>query len=184
MKPPEKQLGGFIDRYTPDIAALAREAFGKLRRLLPGALVLVYDNYNALAIGFGPNDRASDAVLSLALFPRWVSLFFLQGALLPDPDGLLTGSGKRARHRVLREASELDQAALRSLIATAVRRARVPIDPDGEEQVIIKSISEKQRPRRPAPTKDKSAPTAGAGRTAKPGGAAETRRTRKASRGG
>src|SRR3954454_20525420 len=100
MKRPEMQLDDFITKYSPEIAPLAGTAFAKLRALLPRATVLVYDNYNALAVGFGPNERASDAILSLALCPKWVSLFFLQGATLHDPDGLLTGSGKKARHRV------------------------------------------------------------------------------------
>jgi len=46
-----------------------------MRTKFPRANVLVYDNYNALAIGFGPTERASDAVFSIAPFPRWVSLF-------------------------------------------------------------------------------------------------------------
>ena len=49
---------------------------------------------NALAIGFGPTERASEAIFSIAVFPRWVSLFFLQGAGLPDPDGILQGEWK------------------------------------------------------------------------------------------
>jgi len=40
---------------------------------------MVYDNYNALVIGFGPNDRPSLAIFSIVLFPRWVTLCFLQG---------------------------------------------------------------------------------------------------------
>jgi len=54
-----------------------------MRARLPGAVELVYDNHNALAIGFGPTERASDAVFSIALFPRWVSLFFLRGRTSP-----------------------------------------------------------------------------------------------------
>src|ERR1039458_9537409 len=64
---------------------------------LPGAVQLVYDNYNALVIGFGPSERASEASFSIVLYPRWVTLFFLQGAGLPDPRRLLKGSGKVVR---------------------------------------------------------------------------------------
>lgn len=94
---PEKQLAGFIARFTPEIAAVAEAALVKMRACVPGAIELVYDNYNALAIGFGPTERASDAILSIALYPRCVYLFFLWGANLPDPQKLLKGSGKRAR---------------------------------------------------------------------------------------
>ncbi len=48
-----------------------------MRRKYPRATVLVYDNYNALAIGFAPTERASDAVISIALFPKRELLFSL-----------------------------------------------------------------------------------------------------------
>jgi hypothetical protein len=52
------------------IAKLARAAIAKLRKRLKGATQLVYDNDNALVIGFVPTDRPSDVVLSIALYPR------------------------------------------------------------------------------------------------------------------
>lgn len=150
---PRQQLDRFLDKFSPTIAATARAALTRLRRATPGALELVYDNYNALAIGFGPTQRASDAILSIAVFPRWVSLFFLQGAGLPDPDGLLRGSGKLARHIVLSDARDLDGPAMRRLLQTALKRARVPLDSRQRRQLIIKSVSAKQRPRRPTAAK-------------------------------
>jgi hypothetical protein len=148
-KSPEKLLAGFIDKYNPEIGVLARAALAKMGTLLPGALELVYDNYNALAIGFGPNERASEAILSIALYPRWVSLFFLQGANLSDPQKILKGSGRQVRHIVLENASDLDKPAIQALIAQALRCAPRPLDPATPARTIIKSISAKQRPRRP-----------------------------------
>ena len=149
-KAPEEQLASFIAKYTPEIGALAQVALAKMRARLPGAIELVYDNYNALAIGFGPTERASDAIFSIALFPRWVSLFFLQGAGLPDPHNLLQGSGKQVRHIVLKDATTLDQPAVQELIAQALAHAVRPLVGTGPGRLVIKSISEKQRPRRPA----------------------------------
>jgi hypothetical protein len=145
-----KQLDGFLAKYTPEIAAFARDALARMRARLPGALEMVYDNYNALVIGFCPNERPSDAIFSLVLFPRHVSLCFLQGAGLPDPNRLLKGSGKVVRHIRLEKPEDLDKPAVRQLIATALDRARVPLDESGLGKLIIKSISAKQRPRRPA----------------------------------
>ena len=68
---PEIQLDAFLDKYTPAVAMLARACLAKMRARLPGAVQLVYDNYNALAIGFGPSERASEAIFSIALYPRW-----------------------------------------------------------------------------------------------------------------
>ena len=109
----------------------------------------MYDNYNALAIAFSPTERVADVILSITLYPKWVSLFFMRGAHLPDPQKLLKGSGKTVRHIVLADAADLDTPALRALIAHALDRAAKPLDATSPGRVIIKSISAKQRPRRP-----------------------------------
>ena len=90
----QTQLDGFLDKYVPDTAAQARAALAKMKAQLPGATMLVYDNYNALVIGFGATDKPSKAVLSLAVLPRHVTLCFIHGKGLPDPHALLQGEGK------------------------------------------------------------------------------------------
>ena len=111
---------------------------------------LVYDNYNALVIGFGPNERASDAIFSIALYPRWINLFFFPGFNLPDPDHLLKGSGTAVRRIQLEGVETLDNPAVRALIKEALARAEPPINPKAKGRLVIKSISAKQRPRRPS----------------------------------
>jgi len=149
MTDEEAQLESFIARYVPGVAATGRAAIKRLSTRLPGCDVLVYDNYNALAVGFSPDGRTSGLILSIALYPRWVSLFFLDGVDLPDPEGLLKGSGSRVRHVVLGSANDLDQPAHRALMDAAIAQARVPHDGARTGRLVIKSISEKQRPRRP-----------------------------------
>jgi hypothetical protein len=149
-KASEEQLAAFIAKYTPEIGALAREALAKMRARLPGAIELVYDNYNALAIGFSPTERASDVIFSITLYPRWVSLFFLRGADLPDPQKLLKGSGKQVRHIVLETAADLDKPAIKALMECALERSAKTLDSANPGRIIIKSISARQRPRRPA----------------------------------
>lgn len=124
-----------------------------MRARYPHALELVYDNYNALAIGFAPSERASDAIFSIAVYPRWVSLFFLQAKGLRDPHKLLQGSGSVAKHIVLQSAEVLDDPAVVDLMQQALETAKVPMPVVGEHRLIIKSVSEKQRPRRPAGSK-------------------------------
>jgi hypothetical protein len=148
-KTPTRELAGFLAKYDPAVATIARAALARLRKRLPGATEVVYDNYNALAVGFGPGDRASDAIFSIAVYPRWVSLFFLQGVRLKDPTKLLKGSGTRVRHIVLCEARDIGSADVDALIAAALAAAIRPIEPEAKRQLIIKSISAKQRSRRP-----------------------------------
>jgi hypothetical protein len=142
-------LAGFIARYDPAVQKVAKAALTKLRRLLPGACELVYDNYNALAIGFGTSERASDVIASIALYPRWVSLFFMHGARLSDPKKLLKGSGSKVRHIVLESAAVLDSPAVKALCRTAVAGHPSRLDAQARRRVVVKSVSAKQRPRRP-----------------------------------
>ena len=150
MATPKQQLDGFIDKYSPEIAREGRAALRRLRRLAPGAVELVYDNYNWLVVGFGPSDRASDAVFSLVFAPRWLALCFLQDAsALPDPAKLLRGAGKVVRNVRLMAAKDLDEPPVRALMAAALRRADVPIRAASQGRIVIRAISRKQRPRRP-----------------------------------
>ena len=150
---PEKQLSTFIAKFTPQMAALIRAARSKMRKRLPKALELVYDNYNFFVIGYGPNDRPRDAIFSLAAQAKGLSLCFLQGAGLPDPKGLLRGSGNVVRSIRLNSATALARPEVRALVAAALKRAKTPLPFDGRHRLIIKSVSAKQRPRRAAPTK-------------------------------
>lgn len=143
----EDQVSSFLAKYTPDIEAAARAMRGRMRARVPGGVEFVYDNYNFLVFGYGPNARPSEAVLSLALAPKWVSLCFLKGAALDDPKGLLKGSGNIVRSVRLRDDAHLVDPDLEALIAQALASAAFP---GGTPTVVIQSISEKQRPRRPA----------------------------------
>jgi hypothetical protein len=147
---PGEQLDRFISKYAPSVAKEGRQALAKMRRLVPGAVELVYDNYNWLVVGFCPSERASEAVLSIVFAPRWITVCFLQnGPDLPDPEGLLRGTGKQVRNVRLESAKDLDKPAIRALVAAALAQADVPIPPSGRRRLVIKSVSAKQRPRRP-----------------------------------
>lgn len=148
---PRAQLSSFISEFSPVIAAQARTVLAELRTRLPGATELVYDNYNALAIGFGPTERMGDLILSVAIYPRWVSLLFFNPRRVPDPDGLLRGSGTMVRHLILASPDDLDRPAVRTLVRRAITAAVVPLDATQPRRLVIKSVSARQRARRPAP---------------------------------
>ena len=148
----EQQLDHFLDAFTPEVADVARKSLTKMRKRLPHAIELVYDNYNALACGFSPTERASDGIFSIAVYPKYVTLFFLQGVKLSDPDGLLQGAGSVVRHIRMKDETTLDRADVKALMATAMKMAKVPFDDTATYKLVIKSVSAKQRPRRPVQT--------------------------------
>jgi len=81
-----------------------------------------------------------------------VTLFFLHGARLVDPKKILKGSGTRVRHIVLHAAADISSRDIEALISAALKRAGQPIERRQRRQLIIKSVSTKQRPRRPGKT--------------------------------
>ena len=153
---PERQLAGFIAKFTPEMAKLIRATRARMRKRLPRALELAYDNYNFFVIGYGPNDKAGDAIFSLAAQAKGLSLCFLQGAGLPDPHGILRGTGNVVRNIRLENAAALDRPEVRALIDEALRRAKTPLSAEGRHMLIIKSVSGKQRPRKVVAPKKKS----------------------------
>ena len=150
---PERQVAQFIAKYSPEIARAAKAARAKARKLLPGAVELVYDNYNALAFGFSPTDRASDVLVSVAAYPKWVTLFFLHGANLPDPHRILQGTGSRVRSVRLAPVAVLHSAPVQELLRLIVADARSAFALAPPLTTVVKSVSAKQRPRKPSAPK-------------------------------
>ena len=63
---PAAALAGFIGKFAPEHQRLIRNVRTALRRRLPTANELVYDNYNFFVIGYSPTERPSDTIVSLA----------------------------------------------------------------------------------------------------------------------
>ncbi len=144
----EKQLAGFIAKFDPPIGRLIKASHKALRARLPGACELVYDNYNFFVIGFGPTERASEAILSIAAYARGVNLCFIAGAKFKDPQKLLRGSGKTVRNVILKDAADIRSPEIENFIAQALTIAKWKVGTGGKNKLIIKSISAKQRPRK------------------------------------
>jgi hypothetical protein len=149
---PSVQLARFIGKFMPDMQHLTKAVLRKLRPHFPGATEMVYDNYQALVIGFCPNDRPSDVICSIGVYPRWINVYFFEGGSLPDPHRLLQGNGNIVRHIVVQRAEDLDRPAVRSLLKEAVARADPSLNTDSKRRLVIKAVASKQRPRRPAHT--------------------------------
>jgi hypothetical protein len=146
---PEAQLKTFIAKFDPHNQKLIRALRQTMRRRFPQANELVYDNYNFLVIAYCPSERTTDSFFSLGADSRGVNLFFgYNGSKLPDPRGLLQGSGKLNRFVRLESAKHLADPNVQALVSAAVALSSVPLVPNAKGRLIIRAISEKQRPRR------------------------------------
>ena len=144
----EKQVESFIAKFDAENQALIRATRKALRRLLPTANELIYDNYNFFVIGYCPSERPSECIVSIAAAANGVGLSFYHGSTLPDPHKLLLGSGSQNRFVRLESAATLARPEVQALVAAAVAQAKVPLPAQGHRKVIVRSISGKQRSRR------------------------------------
>ena len=144
----EKQLKSFIDKFDPKNQALIHAIRKAIRKRLPTANELAYDNYNFFVIGYGATERPSDCILSMAAGANGVGLCFIRGASLPDPQKILLGSGNQTRFIRLESAAVLARPEIEALVAAAIAKSKVPMPPNGKGKLIIRAISAKQRPRR------------------------------------
>ena len=144
----ERQLKGFIDKFEPRHKTLIRAARKAMRRRLPTAFELAYDNYNFFVLGYGPTARPSDCIVSLAASASGLNLFFLQGTRLADPKKVLLGAGNRTRFVRLPSADYLARPEIEALLSAAISQARTPFSARTPGSLIIRSVSARQRPRR------------------------------------
>ena len=144
----EKQLKGFIAKFEPKHQTLIRAVRKALRKRFPTAYELAYDNYNFFVIGYGPTERPSDCIVSMAAGANGVGLCFIRGARLPDPNKILLGSGNQTRFIRIESADVLARPEVEALVAASAALAKTPMRASGRGTLIIRSVSAKQRPRR------------------------------------
>jgi len=142
------QLRAYIDRIDPKNQKLIRSLRAAVRKRFPTANELVYDYSHSLVISYSPTDRGIDAVVAISARSNGVSLYFNQGPRLPDPKGLLMGSGKQTRFIPVQVASHLAHPDVEALITATIDRARVPLPSKGKGNLIIKSGGAKKPLRR------------------------------------
>lgn len=148
---PEKQLQGFIAKFGPEHQTLIRAMRKALRKRMPGANELVWDNYNFFVVGYSPSERPSDTIVSIVGAASGVGLSFYRGATLPDPQKILLGSGVQNRFLRLASAKTLHRPEVRALLDAAIAQAKTPLPATGKRKLLIRSISSKQKPRRKPP---------------------------------
>ena len=140
-----------IQRYPPEVAAVAAAALKKLRARYPGARQLVFERRQSLPIGFAPAGRGNP-VFSVVLYPRWVRFFFLEGVAIDDPQGRLEGTGNQVRSiRLDAGAAMLDEPYIRGLMAQAESVAGADLT-RGRGEVVLRSTLHDARTVRSGPS--------------------------------
>ncbi|MGD8486537.1 MAG: DUF1801 domain-containing protein [Chloroflexota bacterium] len=119
---------GTFDQLMAQSAEPMRPIATRLREIVyeidPEAVEVVRLGDRAATYGLGPA-KMREGYCYVLPYERWVNLGFYQGAALPDPEGLLEGTGARMRHVKVRSLEAAERRPMRRLIeaARAERRA-------------------------------------------------------------
>ena len=95
-----------------DLGVIARRWFDVMRSQGEDVRELLHDHHPTACVG-------AIAFGYVNAFTSHVNVGFFQGTELPDPHGLLEGSGKFMRHVKIRPGETMNEAALTKLIQAA-----------------------------------------------------------------
>jgi hypothetical protein len=147
VPPPNPEHLAFLKPYGAGVTDLVIAARRLVLEEAPEALELIYDAYSAVSAGYSFTGRTSDSFIYVAAYEKGVNIGFWAGALLPDPDGLLEGTAKQARHVKIRTASDVDRPGVLALIRSAIEIAERPEGTAPKPQSVVRAIyARKRRP--------------------------------------
>lgn len=109
---------GVIAESSPEMKAIASDLRALLAEVMPNITEVPWANQKIAGYGVGPK-KMSEHFCYLAPQKAHVNLGFMYGADLPDPDGLLEGTGQAMRHIKIRSLEEVKHPAIKQLIIAA-----------------------------------------------------------------
>jgi hypothetical protein len=121
--------------------------------LYPKTNELIYDNYNALAVGWSPTDRVGHTFCSIAVgrTSHNVHFGFYWGSEIADPEKILIGKGNQYRYMLVKNKKEFPQIYIKKLVKEAYDNSLAKVkDPTQivHGMTITKSVSVKKRERK------------------------------------
>jgi hypothetical protein len=113
----DKEIEDFLNLYSREVRELALAARELILSAMPGVTEKFYPGYKSIA--YSASTKMADQGVYIAPLKDRVNLGFYRGTELPDPAGMLEGTGKLLRHIKLKRAEDLQNPALRALLEAA-----------------------------------------------------------------
>jgi hypothetical protein len=150
-RPPERRLLDYLAAYDPHVADLTLALREVVLEEAPEAIESIVKGY-AVAIGFSFTGKPmKDGFCHIVTYSSYVNLGFNRGALLPDPSGVLAGTGKMIRHVTIRDQKELERQFVRRYLQAAIEQVGRPT-----AQATQKSVAQKTERRKAIAGKGKT----------------------------
>ena len=147
-----------FDKKTNEIVLWLREFIWDL---YPDCNELIYDNYNALAVGWSPTDRVGHTFCSIAAGRTSGNIHFgfYWGSEIPDPEKKLIGQGNQYRYLLVESLPGFPKTYIKKLMKDAYINSLNKVKDKSQlmkGKTITKSVSVKKRELK-ASTKKKKA---------------------------
>jgi hypothetical protein len=110
----ETEVDRLLAEHPPEQQAIERALRATIRQALPGAVEQV--DFGNKLIAFGRSMKIRGLLFAIIAHKVHVNLQLADGALLPDPGGLVEGTGKRIRHVKIRSVADVSSPAVVALI--------------------------------------------------------------------
>lgn len=115
-----KEGQAWIDEYV-EKAGKQKDVVKGLRALVKRTIAGCEEYVNPWKI---PSFDSDGTLCGFMTGKEHVTFIFLRGAALPDPEGLLEGTGKSVRHVKVRTVADVKRPALKKLIVEAAKLNR------------------------------------------------------------
>lgn len=145
-----KDLTKFLKQFPKEIKDLAFWLREFVWDLYPECNELIYDNYNAVALGWSPTDRVGHTFCSIAVGRTSYNVHFgfYWGSQIADPEKLLIGGGNQYRYILVKNKKDFPKTYIKKLLKEAYANSFAKVK--DKKQImhgltITKSISAKKR---------------------------------------
>ena len=144
------ELKKFLAFYPANVQSLFLWLREFVWNAFPESNELIYDNYNALAVGWSVTDKLGHTFCSIAAFSEFVHFGFYWGSQIADPEKKLLGKGKQYRYIVIRDKNEFPKTYIRQLLKEAYANSLAKVKETDERPhsltVVKCSLPNKRRP--------------------------------------
>ena len=110
----EADVDRLLAEHTPELQAIERALRATIRTAFPAAIEQV--DFGNKLIAFGRSMKMRGLLFAVIAHKSHVNLQLADGADLPDPHGLVEGTGKRIRHVKIRSVEAASSPAVVALI--------------------------------------------------------------------
>ncbi|HLD94355.1 MAG TPA: DUF1801 domain-containing protein [Anaerolineales bacterium] len=107
------ELEDFLETYTPEVRNLALQLRDLVFEIDPEVIEQIDIPAHLLAYGYAKT--YTHLMCVIILYKDYVNLGFPRGVDLPDPEGVLEGTGKRARHVKIRNVEQIESPEIAAL---------------------------------------------------------------------